>query len=436
MHYAWPTPSLPKLLGNTSHIPVTDSEGSWIAILMLLGCPVGSIVTFFIVDLLGRKKMLLLTAFPLITSWILIAYATAVNVIYVARFIAGIADGIIYTVIPIYLCEIADPKIRGLLGSSSSITNMMGILTVNILGIFFNIKTSALISLAPPIIFLLTFIWMPESPYFLMMINQQEKAKDTLKMLSGKFDVNADIERLSKSVQCAEKKNILTLFKVKSNRKPLLIVIGLRTFQQLSGYTAITFYVQIIFESISSISLPANIVTLIYFLIQCIVTITSSILLDRTGRKPLLIISAIGCAVSLILQAIFYHLGEKNDLSHLNVIPLFCLILFIVSYCLGMGTIPTLMLGELFNTDIKAFALCLTEIYYGIIASATSKFFQIVKDEFGMFIPFYAFAGCCLVSLIFIIRYVPETKGKSLEEIQEYLRSEKSEQKIDKNQSI
>ncbi|KAK9692735.1 Sugar transporter [Popillia japonica] len=341
MHYSWPTPSLPKLLGNNSHILLTNSEGSWMAVLFLLGCPIGSIITFLTVDIIGRKKILLLTAAPLISSWIMVAYAGVVDVLYTARFIAGLADGMVYTVIPIYLCEIADPKIRGLLGSSSSVMNMMGILLVNTLGIYFNIRVSALISLCPPILFLLTFSWMPESPYFLMMKEKHASAKSSLRALTGKVDVEGDLNRLSTAVKCNNRKklNLLKLFKLSSNRKSLLVLIGLRTCQQLSGYTAITFYAQIIFDNVSSI--------------------------------------------------------------------------------------PTLMLGELFPTDIKAFALCLIEIYYGIIATAASKFFQIVKDEVGIYIPLYVFASCCLFGLMFIIRYVPETNGKTLEEIQYQLGAQK-----------
>lgn len=426
MHYSWPTPSLPKLLGNNSHILLTNSEGSWMAVLFLLGCPIGSIITFLTVDIIGRKKILLLTAAPLISSWIMVAYAGVVDVLYTARFIAGLADGMVYTVIPIYLCEIADPKIRGLLGSSSSVMNMMGILLVNTLGIYFNIRVSALISLCPPILFLLTFSWMPESPYFLMMKEKHASAKSSLRALTGKVDVEGDLNRLSTAVKCNNRKklNLLKLFKLSSNRKSLLVLIGLRTCQQLSGYTAITFYAQIIFDNVSNF-LPANILTLIYFFIQCVVTIITSLLLDRTGRKPLLIISIIGCALSLITQATYYYLHSQIDLSTLNVIPILGLILFIIFYCLGLGSIPTLMLGELFPTDIKAFALCLIEIYYGIIATAASKFFQIVKDEVGIYIPLYVFASCCLFGLMFIIRYVPETNGKTLEEIQYQLGAQK-----------
>lgn len=210
MHYAWPTPALPQLLGNSSHITVTDSEGSWIAVLLFLGCPLGSILTFLTVDVLGRKKLLLLTAPPLMSAWIAIAYANVVEVIYIARFVAGIADGVAYTAIPMYICEIADPKIRGLLGSSSSIASMMGILLVTILGIFCDIRTSALISVSIPLLFLITFAWMPESPYFLIMSNQEEAAKRNLMKLTGKNNVENHMSRLTKAIKIKVSRKQLT----------------------------------------------------------------------------------------------------------------------------------------------------------------------------------------------------------------------------------
>lgn len=110
------------------------------------------------------------------------------------------------------------------------------------------------------------------------------------------------------------------------------------------------------------------------------------------------------------------------DTQNVNYLPMTALIAFVVLFNLGMGTIPVLILGEIFPLSVKGFALCLADIYFGAIVIVISKAFQMLKDEFGMFVPFMAFAVCCGFGLIFIIKCVPETTGKSLEEIQLELR--------------
>nr|XP_022904469.1 facilitated trehalose transporter Tret1-like [Onthophagus taurus] len=429
MHYGWPSPSLPKLLANEHHFQISDEQGSWIAVITLIGCPFGAILACTLVNILGRKKVILLTGPNLILAWILVAYGKRVEIMVFARFIAGISDGIIYTVIPMYIGEVADPNIRGLLGSSCSVTMMFGILLVNILGVYFDITTLAMISVSIPLVFLITFPWMPESPYYLVMKGKMEDAKANLRKLKGIEDVDADINRLTNAVKEKNKKEkarIWDLFLVRSNRKGILIIMCLRAVQQLSGISALTFYANTIFKELED-TLSSNITTAIFFSIQCLISMLSAFLLDKAGRKPLLITSAIGCALCLLLQATYYYLNTKLDISHLSLIPIISLICYIIAYCIGLGTIPVLMLSELFPTTIKAFALCFAELYFSLIATAVSKFFQITKDTFGIYVPFYVFGVCTIIGLIWVTFSIPETKGKTLEEIQELLQNSNKE---------
>lgn len=424
MNAGWPSPSLEKLLNENSTIPITNEEGSWLAVMPLIGGIIGSILYAATIDILGRKKAVLLTSFPFFATWIMVAYAKSVTVLYVARIIGGAAEGAVFTVVPIYLGEIAEPKIRGQLGSSCSVTYIFGILLINIIGNHLNISITALISSIIPILLLITFVWMPESPYYLLMKGRVDEAKKSLKIFRGHNEVDAELNRIHDAVieQSKNSGKILDLFTVKSNRKALFIMLGLRTAQQFSGTMAITFYAKTIFSQSNHIS--PNLATILYFSIQLFFAFSSSAIVDKSGRRPLLIISNIGATIALFAEGVYFFLQNCTDIdvSSFSFVQLVALILFVVMFNVGMQTIPILMLCEMFPTNIKAFALCVVDIYFCIIVTIISKFFQIMKDSFGMHVPFFAFAVCCVIGLVFIIFCVPETKGKTLEEIQQNLR--------------
>ncbi|KAF2884950.1 hypothetical protein ILUMI_21227 [Ignelater luminosus] len=432
MHYGWPSPSLPQLLADDSEIPVTDDEGSWVAVMPLLGAIVGAIISGIILDILGRKNVILISCIPYITAWLMIAFTKSVVVILSARFIAGISDGFAFCALPMYLGEIAAPKVRGALGSSVSVTWIFGILLINIIGSYLSIKVTALVSLALPVLCLVTFIWMPESPYYLIMKGNIEQARKNLKTFRCADDVESDLERMSRGVkeQHDNTGKYLDLFTVKSNRKALGIALVLRGAQQLSGTAAITFYAQVIFEEAgSSGAISASEASMIFFAVQLSLCVLTSTIVDKAGRRPLLIISIIGASLALFVEGSYFLVLNEFDvnLDSFTWIPLVALVGYVVAFSLGMQTIPIMMLGEMFPTNVKAFALCVVDIYFGIIATIVSKFFQITKDNFGLHVPFYSFVLCCILGLIFIIFFVLETKGKTLEQIQKELKGGDSE---------
>ncbi|KAF2891647.1 hypothetical protein ILUMI_14526, partial [Ignelater luminosus] len=269
MHYGWPSPSLPKLLQDDSRIPTTNDEGSWIAVMLLPGACTGSILSGLLLDRIGRKYVILLTSIPFIISWIMIAYARSVTILIVARYLAGISDGLICCSLPVYFGEIANPKIRGLLGSAVSVAWIFGILVANVVGSYRSITDSALVSLIMPILLLLTFPCLPESPYCLLMKGKVEGARNSLMVFKGTNDVEDDLNRLKDAVEEQNRNTgkYLDLFTVKSNRRALYIMMGSRGVQQFSGSIAIIFYAQIIFKEAGD-SVSPTVASIIYFSVQ------------------------------------------------------------------------------------------------------------------------------------------------------------------------
>lgn len=163
---------------------------------------------------------------------------------------------------------------------------------------------------------------------------------------------------------------------------------------------------------------------MIYFSVMFLVTIISSSIVDKAGRKILLMISMAGAAFTLFLEGTYFYIQSQTDIDTepFDYIPVMVLIGFVIIFSIGMQSIPILMLGELFPTGVKAFALCLADVYYSVMASIASKFLQVMKDNYGMYFAFYGFSIFSGIGLLFIYYFVPETKGKNLEEIQRYLR--------------
>ncbi|CAH0545997.1 unnamed protein product [Brassicogethes aeneus] len=427
MHYGWPSPSLPILINGNYTFQITSEEGSWIAVIPLIGAIFGAFVTGLVVDHLGRKKMVIFSSFPFVVSWLMIGLAKSSTLLYVGRFIAGATDGMSFTAVPMYLGEISEPRIRGLLASVCPVSIVLGLLLINVLGSYLPIDTTAYIATIIPILLFLLFIWMPESPYFHLIKGNKEAAKKSLVKFRGTTNVDEELDRMALGVkeQNENTGKFFDLFTVKCNRKALFIAFGLRTVQQLSGTTAIIIYCKTIFNEARHFMAP-NIGPIIFFMVQLIMSAISSSIVDLTGRRPLLIISITGTSFTLLLNGIFLYIKNctEIDTTDFNFVPIIALIGFVVIFSVGLQTIPLLVMGEIFPTNVKAFALCTADIYFSVIATLVSKFFHWTNEAFGMHVPFFVFTFCCVVGLFFILHCVPETKGKTLEDIQRLLKGE------------
>ena len=413
MHSGWLSPSFPILKNGTYVIQIGETESSWLAIM--------------VIDILGRKRLFLFSAVPFFVSWIVIGFSQTSVLLHVARFLAGLTDVLSFTAVPMFLGEIAEPEIRGLLCSICPVLIVVGLLLINTIGSYLDISTTAFVACSIPAILLITFIWIPESPYFLLMRGRYDEARKSLQRFRGTTDVEKELERLSAAVQ--EQNNnsgkFLDLFTSPSNRKAFFIALGLRSVQQLTGITAITIYCQRIFIASNSF-LSSAVATIIYFTVQLVLSAVASFMVDISGRRPLLIISLTGTGITLLINGTYLFIKNCTDIdtSDFDFVLLVTLLAFIIIFSLGLQTIPLLIMSEMFPTNVKAFALCIADVYFSVIASVISQYFHGTSSAFGMHVPFYSFAVCCVFGLVFIVFCVPETKGKTLEDIQRYLKGE------------
>ncbi|XP_046744768.1 facilitated trehalose transporter Tret1-2 homolog [Diprion similis] len=419
----WSSPTLPKLLEDTS-IPVTENQASLVISLLSFGSTVGPLFSVATVDRWGRKTSMLLLSIPFIVSSILIAMAQNYWWYYVARVISGLAGGITWTIIPIYLGEIAEDRIRGGLGVTTAIMLNLGLVMAYSIGPWVSKPLLAALGAVIPVVFLLMFTWMPETPYFYMMKDKPNLARKSLEWLRGTTDVDQEVEVVRKNVEFDLQNSwtLKELFTDKGNRKAFLIMIGLLTAQELSGVVVISSYSTSILSQVGS-GITSSISVIIIGVVQLIVTVLVVFFTDRVGRRPLLLGSLFFIIVFLTVLAVYFQfLANGDDISGISWIPVTAIVGFVCSFTMGLGTMPTSIASEIFPCNVKAYASIISNVYVFFIEGVILQLYPTLVNAYGIHITFYIFAGCTTGSMIFTFFYVPETRMKSLGEIQLMLR--------------
>ncbi|XP_072766862.1 facilitated trehalose transporter Tret1-like isoform X2 [Anoplolepis gracilipes] len=360
-YFGWASPSLPVLIqrkDETYPVRLTTEEASWVSSLLIIGTMAGCIICAFLVNVIGRKNTMLFAAVPSIIGWLMIAFATSSWELYISRFVAGLSTGITYPAIIIYIGEISPANIRGILTAMLTVTSKFGTALEYVIGPFLSVRNLAFVSLAAPCLLLITFIWVPESPYQLMRRNARQKAITSLIQLRGKNDVYKEADDIEQSVQFDLTNNIdfRKILCVPGNRRALIIMLSLVITHQMSGIQAVEQYAELIFDQTNS-KLDGKYLTMILGAVQMISTITCLFIIDRNGRKSLLIISTIGSACSTAMVAIYFQL-KHDDVNTNNVtwLPAVGAIMYVIMFSVGLAPIPTVMESELFSTNVKAFA--------------------------------------------------------------------------------
>ncbi|XP_044758827.1 facilitated trehalose transporter Tret1-like [Coccinella septempunctata] len=405
---------------------VTPLEESLIASILSLGAICGPMFAGFCSNLLGRKTTLMLFAIPMLLSNVILMFATTTLELYVARFMAGFASGSFYTVVPIYVGEIAETKIRGVLGGFMSIFYVFGLLFNYVVGPCVSLPTLSAFMIVPIVIFLIFFgLFIPESPYYYFAKGKDAHARRSLMKLRNHFE-EKELAIIEETIN--ESRTNVTLSSLLRNasfKKGLTLTATIVILQQLVGITAILAYMEDIFIASGS-TISSSTSTIVVAIIQVISVVFSTCLSDKLGRKILLVISNLLCAAALFPLGVYFWLKQnENDVSHLGYLPIACVILFITGYNFGLCTIPWTLVGELFSNETKAIASSATATSCYIMAFSMSFLFPHLLNWVGFHGVFW-FCGCMgIVNLTFVAWYLPETKGKSFSEILKLLEGEK-----------
>jgi sugar porter (SP) family MFS transporter len=428
----WTSPIFPKLYSNDSEVnpfdkPITTDEDSWIGSLINIGAMIGPFPYGFIGEKYGRKIGLLAISIPHIIAYLTLAFSRTVYLYYFARLLGGIAIGGGYTLLPMYLAEVAEDSNRGMISATLNIFWTFGNLIPYVIGpytsiVWFNVILACL----PTSFFILFFFIGPESPYYLIEKNRIPQAEKTLMKLRShnKKVVETDIKRIQLELKKNEQKgNFFDLFKSRVYIKGLVISLVLIIAQQLSGVNAVLFYTQEIFAAAGANEMSPEISSIIIGIVIFLSSFIAPLLSDRLGRRLLLLQSLLGVCVTNLVFGIFFYLQSSTevDVSSISWLPLLSLIVYFIFMNSGFSCLPWNISSELFPTNVKPHAATIISCTSWTFSFLVTKFFNDLNDGIGQGETFWLFGGFCFIAWIFIFFFVPETKGKSFQEIQEIL---------------
>lgn len=392
----------------------------WIVSALLAGATVGSFTGGALADKFGRTRTFQLDAIPLAIGAFLCATAQSVQTMIVGRLLAGIGIGISSAIVPLYISEISPTEIRGALGSVNQLFICIGILAALIAGLPLAAnplwwRTMFGVAVIPSVLLAIGMAFSPESPRWLVQQGKVSQAEKAIKTLYGKERVVELVRDLSTSGQGSSEPEA-GWFDLFSSRYWKVVSVGaaLFLFQQLAGINAVVYYSTSVFRSAgiqSDVAASALVGASNVF-----GTAVASSLMDRMGRKSLLLTSFGGMALSMLLLSLSFT--WKALAAYSGTLAVVGTVLYVLSFSLGAGPVPALLLPEIFASRIRAKAVALSLGMHWISNFVIGLYFLSVVTKFGISSVYLGFAGVCVLAVIYIAGNVVETKGRSLEEIE------------------
>ncbi|XP_055320158.1 facilitated trehalose transporter Tret1-like [Sitodiplosis mosellana] len=414
-------PAVPSIMENDPELLPTKNIASWASSVPPSGAIFGSILAALSLNYLGRRYTII-AASPLATiGWILIATATRYEVVIAARFLNGFCVGLCLPSAQVYIGESVDPKIRGILGSLPSIFMSLAILIAYIIGSLVKWDILAWYCTVMSVVFGMLLFTMPESPVWLRSKKRLKEAEQSEKWLKLTPHTPATNEKTEMEMSHTEKpaiddnKSKKSIYLTRPIVMPLIIGLSLLVLQQISGIDAIIFFtVEIFRESGSSIN--SHLATIMVGLVQLVSNIAVLFVVDKSGRKPLLMISAIIMSISMAGMGTAFYLKQQGTES-VGWLPLTSLVIYMVGFSVGFGCIPFLLLGELFPVEQRSVLSSIAGSFNLGVMFLVIKTYHYLEHIITTAGTFYMYSVFCALAFIFVIFVVPETKGKDLDDI-------------------
>lgn len=378
--------------------------------------------------------------FPFVLGWVILTLSTSFEWIILGRFITGFCVGLLGPAACIYIGETTAPKYRGVFLAGVTFAVSSGILIVHTLGWFFTWQTTAIICGFFPFTSYIIMGFVPESPSWLITQGRMEDALKAFKWLRGhddaalkEFKSMVDAHKLNEADNSNDSvSSVFSWTKLKesfSTRIFLLPFVTLLIFfvtMQGSGLNVIIFYSITILKQVFGNSLNEYVATLIIDVVRLVAALVACILLKKCGRRPLMSISGIGTFISLFGLSIYILLSKQYEaLKSYSWIPLVLLMFYVAIVSLGLNPLPWCMVGELFPTQYRALGSAIVTFTNFFTIFATVKTSPFLFENYGISGAFIIYSIITLIGTTYLIIYLPETKNKSLQEIEDEYRGKK-----------
>ncbi|MBT1685873.1 sugar porter family MFS transporter [Dawidia soli] len=402
----------------------------WAASSAIWGCIFGVLCTGYISDAIGRKKVLILTAIIFALSAVASAVPANLTQFVIARFINGVAVGAASMLSPLYIAEVAPAKHRGILVTLYQLAIVIGINLIY----FINMKIASMgdeawnvelgwrymlgSEVVPAIIFFGLLFLVPESPRWLASKNRLDEALNILRRLNGDTQARIVLQDIRNTLH-EEKGTVRELFS-KGLRAALIVGVVLALFSQITGINAIIYYAPEILKSIGMGQDAALVQTVIIGTTNTIFTFVAIAFIDRIGRRSLLLWGVSGMVICLAAIGLLFYLQVGN-----NTWLMIFIIGYIASFASSLGPIPWVIISEIFPTKTRGVAMSLATVVLWIGVALITQWTPVMMEDLGGAYTFWIFMVNAVILLVFSYKMIPETKGKTLEEIERIWKKEK-----------
>jgi SP family arabinose:H+ symporter-like MFS transporter len=401
---------------------LTASMKGWAASSAIVGCIFGAMFAGGASDKWGRKKVLMVTAILFGISGIASALPNNLTEFTIARFIGGLGIGAASMLSPLYITELAPASIRGRLVSLYQLAIVLGILLIFFVNLLiqgmgdeaWNVEIGWRYMLGsgviPAILFLVAIFFVPESPRWLMKAGREEEALDILQKINGHHS-GLEIQREIRETLGEENGTLRELFSG-TFRPAIFIGMILAIFSQVQGINAIMYYAPDIFKQVGSGNESAFQQTVIVGIINVAFTWVAIYFVDKWGRKSLLLWGGAGMAISLFM------VGAAFQFNWSGFIILIFILAYVACFAASYGPVTWVVIAEIFPIKLRGLAMSVSTLILWVAVYFVTQFFPVLLESFG---PAYTFWFFCLMSsmaFFYVLKMVPETKNKTLEEIE------------------
>ncbi len=390
---------------------------------VLIGCALGAAMAGVLSDKFGRRNVLLLAAIFFALSSVGAALPRTPWEFVAARLLGGLGIGIASMLSPLYIAEVSPARIRGMLVSANQLAIVTGILVAYMIGWWcakqFDAETSWRwmfgLGVLPAVLFFICLLFVPESPRWLTKQGHREKALGILGRIGGR--AHADFEMREIEAALATEATIMKDAGIRELFAPglriaLLIGVALAILQQVTGINTVLYYAPEIFKRAGFSIQGALGVSIIVGLVNLVMTVVAMGLIDRLGRKGLLLIGSAGMGVSFGLTGLAFANGWSGTLV------LICIFCYVAAFAIAMGPVVWVVLSEIYPTRVRGRAMSIATVILWLSCFAVALTFPTMVARLGDAVTFWFYAAMCVVAFVFVWAMVPETKGKTLEEIE------------------
>jgi sugar porter (SP) family MFS transporter len=400
-----------------------DTAQEFIVATLLLGAVAGAIGSGYLADRISRRNTKIISGVIYVIGALGCAFSVNVPMLIAFRFVLGISVGTASFVSPMYISEVAPPRIRGGLTSFNQLAITSGILVSYLVNYFFkglpdNWRWMLGVALLPGAALALGMLTVPKTPRWLVEHDRVDEAREVLTRLragSADADVDGELRDIQDSV--ADSGGTRARDLTTARMRPLLLVgLGLAVFQQFVGVNTVIYYAPTILQAAGLTSDAAITQTLSVGITNVVFTVVAILLLDRVGRRKLLITGTVGLTVALGLLAVYFGVGSVKDSA--PWLALGALILYIASFAVGLGPVFWLMISEIYPQGVRSKAMSVATVANWASNFLISVSFLTLVGLISRPGTFVVYGVLGVAAVVFFAARVPETKEKSLEEIQ------------------